>query len=199
MTTVAVPAPRPRPRHAAGWSVATIVLTVVGMVGGVTGLLLADGAPADFRTGVLSSLCYLLPYGLVGAFLIRRRPDLPFGWLLSGTAALQTVSVLGQSIGAIQLLHHAGGGWPVLLIETGSLQFTAVAVQGLINVRFPGGRIGSRFGRWLNGLMIIGIALLVIGTIVGASLAESISASLHLTVRNPLTGDGTVARAADQL
>ena len=91
MTTVVEPAPRP---HAAGWSVATIVVTVVGVAGGIAGLLLADGAPPDFRTGVLSSLCYLLPYGLVGAFLIRRRPDLPFGWLLSGTAALQTVSVL---------------------------------------------------------------------------------------------------------
>jgi two-component system, NarL family, sensor kinase len=197
MTTVAVPAPGPR--HPAGWPAATIVLTVVGVAGGVVVLLLARAAPAGFRTGVLSSLCYLLPYGLVGAFLIRRRPDLPFGWLLSGTAALQTVSVLGQGIGAMQLLHHVGGGWPVLLIETGSLQFTAVAVQGLINVRFPSGRIGSRFGRCLNGLMITGVVLLLIGTTLGASTAESISASLHRTVRNPLTGDGTVAHAADRL
>jgi two-component system NarL family sensor kinase len=196
MTTVALSAPRPR--HAAGWSVATIVLTVVGAAGGVV-LLLARAGPADFRTGVLFSLCYLLPYGLVGAFLIRRRPDLPFGWLLSGTAALQTASVFGQGIGAVQLQHHVDGGWPVLLVETGSLQFTAVAVQGLINVRFPGGRIGSRFGRWLNGLMITGVVLLLIGTTFGASIAKSISASLHRTVRNPLTGDGTLAHAADQL
>jgi len=197
MTTVAVPTPRPR--QAAGWSVATLVLTAVGVAGAVAVLLLAHAAPADFRTGVLSSLCYLLPYGLVGAFLIRRRPDLPFGWLLSGTAALQTVSVLGQGVGAMQLLHHVGGGWPVLLIETGSLQFTAVAVQGLINVRFPSGRIGSRFGRWLNGLMITGVVLLVIGAALGASIAASVSASLHRTVRNPLTGDSTLAHAADQL
>lgn len=193
----AVTVPAARPHHADRWAAVTITLTVLGLAGGIAALLIAGRAPANFRDGMLQSVCYLVPYGVAGAFLLRHRPDLPFGWLLAGTSALLTVAVFAVGIGGIALLHGNQGAGVILLIEVGSLQFLSVAVQGLVNVRFPSGRISSRFGRWLNALMVAGLVLVFIGGVLGASVAEGVSADLHRIIVNPLTGDSAFAHAAD--
>jgi two-component system NarL family sensor kinase len=186
-------------RPFSAWPLACVGVTFVGVAAGVAALVVDRAAPLDFRHGLAAMVCYLVPYGLAGAFLIRRRPDLPFGWLLAGSATLLTVGLLAQGIGAAALLRDRGGNWPVLAAELGEFQLFAVAVQGLINVRFPGGRLESRFGRILNALMIVGLFVLLPGGLAGAATADQISADLHRTVRNPLTGDGTLAHAADAL
>lgn len=195
MTSVAVPAARPH--HADRWAAVTVVLTVLGLAGGIAALLIARSAPAHFRDGMLQSVCYLVPYGLAGAFLLRHRPDLPFGWLLAGTSALLTITVFALGIGGIALLHGHQGGGVILLIEVRSLQFMSVAVQGLVNIRFPGGRISSRFGRWPNALMVGGLVLLITGGFLSSSVPEGLSADLHRTIVNPLSGDSVFAHAAD--
>ncbi len=175
----------------------TVVLTVLGLAGGIAALLIARSAPADFRDGMLQSVCYLVPYGLAGAFLLRHRPDLPFGWLLAGASVLLTIAVFALGIGGIAILQGHQSGGVVLLIEVGSLQFMSVAVQGLVNIRFPYGRISSRFDRWLNVLMVGGLVLLIIGGFLSSSVPEGLSADLHRTIVNPLTGDSAFAHAAD--
>lgn len=185
---------KPSPRRR--WALVGLVLTGVGLVCGV--ITLVEPGPGPLHDGVESSLCYLVPYGLAGAFLISRRPDLPFGWLLSGTAAGLSVSLASQAVGVVAIRNGAVGSWLVPLVSLGSAQFAAVAVQGLINVRFPSGRVESRLGRWLDRLMIAGLVLAVLGGLLGGSTAASMSESLPRPVVNPITGTGPVADVADQ-
>jgi two-component system NarL family sensor kinase len=141
---------------------------------------------------IATTLAYVVPYAVIGAFLVVRRPDLPFGWLLSGCAAIVAVGVAiaSQSYGALS----RGAESPVL--QYGSLlatvQFLPVAVQGLVNVRFPSGQVTSRFGRVLNRLLVGGIALGLIGGLLGDwSLDLDRVDGTTGTIHNPLTG-GTV-------
>jgi two-component system, NarL family, sensor kinase len=196
-TMTAVPVAAGSRRPAAAWSLACLAATVLGVAAGITALILDHAAPADFRESVGEMIGYLVPYGVAGALLVRRRPDLPFGWLLAGSAALLAVGEVAECFAGYLLLHRRGGNWPVLLAATGSFEFVAVAVQGLINVRFPSGRIQSRFGRVLNALIVAGLVLAVVGGFVNTSVSDGISADLHQPMANPLTGDGTVAHVAD--
>ena len=47
----------------------------------------------------------MLPYGLVGAVLVARRPDLPFGWLLA-IAAFSLVIMVAVTGPAVWLIAH---------------------------------------------------------------------------------------------
>ena len=49
--------------------------------------MLVPDLPPDERGQVIQTLVTILVYGLAGAFLISRHPDLPFGWLLAGASA----------------------------------------------------------------------------------------------------------------
>ncbi|WP_433202185.1 sensor histidine kinase [Dactylosporangium sp. CS-047395] len=179
------------------WAVACLGVTALGVAVAVTALVAVPVPSPEFRDSMIDCVAYLIPYGLAGAFLIHRRPDLPFGWLLGGSAVLLAVAGAAEGAGGWALLHERGGDWPMLLVATGGFEFVAVAVQGLINVRFPGGRIESRTGRVLNALMVGGLVLMVVGGFLGSETAGTISAQAGRTVRNPLTGDGPLAHLAD--
>jgi two-component system, NarL family, sensor kinase len=186
-------------QNATGWAVTTLVLATVGLAVGVQSLATAGDVPGDFREGMISSLCYLVPYALAGAFLLRRRPDLPFGWLLSGAAAALAVSLVALGLSADALSSGSTASWPIWVAGIGSLQFIQIGVQGLINVRFPTGRIESRWGRVLEVLLVAGLVLVVLSGVLGTSIAKDLSPSLHRPVSNPLTGDGALAHLADGL
>ena len=171
------PAWSPR-RHAGRWAVATLVVTAVGVVCGGVVLASATDAVPGIRDGIVSSLCYLVPYGLVGAVLVSRRPDLPFGWLLSAATAALTVSVLASGSALVALGSGTPGPWAAWALGLGSLQFTSVAVQGLVNVRFPSGRVESRWGRVLDRLMIVGLALVTLGGVLRAAAGETAAGQL---------------------
>ncbi len=189
--------PRTHPVPAAGLLLAVAVLGV-----GVTVAALATltAAPRDQVAEIATTLAYVVPYALVGAFLVARRPDLPFGWLLSGCAAVVAVglALASQSYAALS----RGADSPVL--QFGSLlttvQFLPVAVQGLVNVRFPSGRVTSRFGRVLNLLLVAGIALGLAGGLLGDwSLDLNRVDGTTATIRNPLTGGTVLGEVAQAL
>ncbi|MFC8801542.1 sensor histidine kinase [Promicromonospora sp. NPDC057138] len=186
--------PRTHPVPAAGLLLA---VAVVGAAVTVAALPMLNPAPRDQVTQIATTLAYVVPYALVGAVLVARRPDLPFGWLLSGCAAVVAVglAIASQSYAALS----RGADSPVL--EYGCLlatvQFLPAAVQGLVNVRFPSGRVTSRFGRVLNWLLIAGIALGLTGGLLGDwSLELNRVDGTTATIHNPLTGGTAVGEVA---
>ena len=183
-----LPAWSPR-RHAAGWAAGTLIVTGLGLAGGVAVLLLGPDA-AEIRDGLITSICYLVPYGVVGAFLLGRRPDLPFGWLLGGATLAITVSVLATDVAVLLADTGDPETWPRWAIGLASLQFTAIAVQGFVNVRFPSGRIETRWGRVLDRLMLVGLVAVVLGGVLSAAdpraVADSGSPTGFLLVAAPL-------------
>jgi two-component system NarL family sensor kinase len=187
-------------RHAAGWAAAALLATAIGSAAGILVLIHAHEIAPSLRDGLISSVSYLIPYGIVGAFLIRRRPDLPFGWLLAGTAAVLAVAIAVS--GPAEIAVHRGNTSTLTLsgLVVGNLGFVQIGVQGLINVRFPSGQVTSRWGHLLNRLMIIGLTLGLIGGLLGGTLAQHIASDgVRRNLANPLTGGTTIGRIADGL
>jgi signal transduction histidine kinase len=118
--------------------------------------------------------CQILPYGVVGAVLVARRPDLPFGWLLSlGAMALVTMlAVVGVSLVALE--HGHGGQLAVWGLTAGSLLFVPTALEGVVNVRFPSGSPTGRHGHMLDLAIRAGIVLAVLGGVLGDSVVRAV-------------------------
>ena len=190
--------PRTHPVPAAGVLVA---VAFVGVAVTIACLLTLTAAPRADLGEIATTTAYVVPYAVVGAFLVVRRPDLPFGWLLSGCAALVAagIAVASSSYAALS------GGSETAMLKAGYLlvtvQWLPVAVQGLVNVRFPSGQVTSRFGRVLNRLLVVGIGLGITGGILGDwSLDLHRADGTTTTVHNPLTHGtvvGDVARGLD--
>jgi two-component system NarL family sensor kinase len=187
-------------RHASAWAVATLVMTAIGGAVGVVVLMRAHHVQPDLREGLISSVCYLAPYGVAGAFLVSRRPDLPFGWLLAGTAAILAISIAASGPAALAVNRGDYSSLALWGLTLGNLAFVQVGVQGLINVRFPSGKITSRFGRILNRLMVAGLVFCAIGGLLGSSIASDIKPGVPKTkLDNPLTGGTAFGKFANGL
>ena len=75
--------------------------------------------------------------------------------------------------------------------------FLPVAVQGLVNVRFPSGQVTSRLGRVLNRLLVVGITLGLIGGLLGDQSLQLVRADgTTSNLRNPLTAGTLVGEVA---
>ena len=161
----------------------------------VTAAELAQTAnPSDsYREQLVISLCYAVPYAVTGAFLIVRRPDLPFGWLLSGAAMLTAAGAAVDSVWYLAASRGAPSRLAALAFVVSGAGVLPVAVQGLVNVRFPSGRLSSRWGRVLEIALIAGIALaLVASALTDQKVALVRQDSTPVQLANPLT-DGTAA------
>ncbi|MFL6156116.1 MAG: sensor histidine kinase [Marmoricola sp.] len=178
-------------RHANAVAVVVLVLSVAGFAAYLlVQQSLAPSSPVHHYDLVLAA-CQVLPYGVVGAVLVARRPDLPFGWLLSfGAMALVLVlPVVGTSY---WLLEDGGGNelalWGLSLAPLGVLP---LLLQGPVNVLFPSGRAEGRFARVMYRMLAVGIPVAIIGgvltdTTLGAKEARSVVGDRHRFI------DGTV-------
>ena len=184
-------------RRAARWSVVALLVTGLGTAGAVAVLVAVPDLQPDLRDGLVQALATIPPYGLVGAFLLARRPDLPFGWLLAGAAASQVLML--ATVGPAALAVRAGhaGVLAELGLSMGNLGFVPIAVQGLVNVRFPSGRPATRKGRWLERALVAGTGLVILGGFLGDNVLRETAPGRDL--RNPLTADTWVAQAANGL
>ncbi|HEY2549059.1 MAG TPA: histidine kinase [Streptosporangiaceae bacterium] len=189
--------PRRRPAWAAAFG---LLITVAGAIVTVVALLQIAAAPAGFREGMLTAVSYSVPYAVTGAFLIVRRPDLPFGWLLSVAAVLAAV---GSGAGSLAYLAASNGASQRLVLVAYAVSVTAIlplAVQGLVNLRFPSGRLSSRYGRVLEIALITGIALaLLAGLLTDQKMTLVRPGSPARQVSNPLTGGTTIGQIAADL
>ncbi len=120
----------------------------------------------------------LLCFGTVGAVLIARRPDLPFGWLL-GLGAVANILLVGIGVPSLALaLHGRGGELAAWGLGLGVLQWVPTALVGVVNVRFPSGRPSSTLGRWLDRALRYGIVVGLIGNYLGDSVSTDAADAL---------------------
>jgi len=161
-------------RHATGVASAVLVLSVVGFVAYLLISRSTDLSGALGRDELLYAACQVLPYGLVGAVLVARRPDLPFGWLLA-LAALSLVvmlPVVGLSYRALD--SGSGGQLATWGLGLGGLAFVPIALEGVVNVRFPSGRPTGRLGRLLDRALVWGTVVVLVGSVFGDSVVRSL-------------------------
>jgi two-component system NarL family sensor kinase len=177
--------------HSVPAAIALLAVAFVGAAATIAALVTADGPP-DMVDEMALTLAYVVPYAVVGAFLVVRRPDLPFGWLLAGSSAVVAVGIALATQSSLALIRGADSPALEYACLLATVGFLPAAVQGLVNVRFPSGRIESRFGRVLNRLLIGGIALGLTGGLLGDwSLDLERVDGTTGTISNPLTS-GTI-------
>lgn len=150
-------------------------------------------------TDLLNIVIAVLSFGMAGAVLIDRRPDLVFGWLLAGAAVTQVV--LGLAL--LPAIAALEGGSESDLVAWGlaasGLGFIPVAVHGLIYVRFPSGTPASGSARILEILIALGTGLVVFGALFGAtSLRDGTQLDVS-DLEHPLTGGTTIGLIGDAL
>ncbi len=160
-------------RHAPAVATAVLVLTGVGTVGALLAARSATVAPHVGAGEMVYVACQVLPYGLVGAVLVARRPDLPFGWLLSLNAVLLTTMLAVGGASVVALVHGNGGRLAVWGLTAGSLMFVPAVVEGLVNVRFPSGLPSGRWGRVLERALVVGIVVGVLSGVLGGSVIRT--------------------------
>lgn len=142
--------PLPAPRHTTWWARAAVAVTLAG---GVATPALSWSARSHPGLGNLpfdtvDATLTILAFGLAGALLIDRRPDLPFGWLLAAGAVLHTVHACATLGGVTAAMNgHQGQAVRWLIVAGSGLGPMPMVVYGLVNLRFPGGRVGGRPGR----------------------------------------------------
>jgi signal transduction histidine kinase len=176
-------------RHSAAWAVASLMITGAGTVGAIVLLMSVGDVSPDVRSGLIAVPFTVVPYGLAGSILISRRPDLPFGWLLSGAAAALVIALAAIAPSWIAISHGYSGPLALWGLSLGSLGIVPVAVQGLINVRFPSGKPATRRGRALELAMIVGLCATVLGGILGTSTRrDMLPASAPPELRRSLSG-----------
>jgi two-component system NarL family sensor kinase len=160
-----------------------------------------SASPLDYyRKQALISVCYAVPYAVAGAFLVVPRPDLPFGWLLSGTAVLAATGAAVASGACLAAGREAAPRLVPLAFILSGTGVLPVAVQGLVNVRFPSGRLGSRWARALEVAQVVGIAVALVASALSdqkVALVRQDSAVVPLA--NPLTAGTAVGRGATDL
>ena len=157
-------------RHAPTVALAVLVLSLAGTAAALVAARALAPTPHVDAGDLIYVACQILPYGVVGAILVARRPDLPFGWLLS-LAAMALVAMLVVAGSAIVALEHGRGGQlAVWGLSAGSLLFVPAALEGMINVRFPSGSPASRWGRRLDRAIAAGVLLALVGGVLGDSV-----------------------------
>ncbi|MFV0315542.1 MAG: histidine kinase [Microthrixaceae bacterium] len=178
------------------WALATLVVVAFG-VGIVVWYITSVGPSIDAEgTRWPALLVTIVSYGIVGAVLIDRRPDLPFGWLLAGAAATQVI-VAGALLPALTVLRDGGDSTIARLgLAASGLGFIPVAVQGIVYVRFPTGSPSSRRGRTLEILIVVGTAIVVVGGCLRSELSDLLPAP-SADASNPITAETTIGRIAD--
>ncbi len=158
-------------RHAVAIAAALLALSV-GATITVMWVDRAHSVGAKVLNDPETTMAELVCFGTVGAVLIARRPDLPFGWLL-GLGAVADILLVGIGVPSLALAHNGRGGelavWGVGL---GVLQWVPTAIAGIINVRFPSGQPSSTLGQWLDRALRYGIAIGLIGNYLGDSVTR---------------------------
>ncbi len=161
-------------RRASGMAALVLALSLVGFIAFLVLYRTVEPSGTLETDDLLDGACQVLPYGVVGAVLVARRPDLPFGWLLSIAAAslVLALAITGPSFWALE------SGRPSELavwgLSFGALSFVPVALEGVINVRFPSGQPTGRSGRILDRVLIWGIIAVLVGAMLGDETVRSI-------------------------
>ncbi len=187
------------PTHSGRWAALGLATTAVGVV-----LVIWFAVRVDWTTDGLGSpgwpslLVTIVSFGVAGALLIDRRPDLPFGWLLSA-AALGQVLYAATALPALAAAREGSGsalvGWG---LAASTLGFLPIAIQGIVYVRFPTGKPTSGRGRALEAAIIAGTAVVLFGGLFRSDFSD-MSPEWTDGIAHPLTGGTALGTVADAL
>lgn len=144
-------------------------IALVFAVAAVLALPLSIWLYLDNRTHTPTHLLYGdyvagLLYPVVGAYLLRRRPDNRVGWVFAATSVVGINGLACQYAVAAQLVHH--GRWPLgdLAAWIGSWAWAPeLAVPALLPLLFPDGTLASRRWRPVAVAAIAALAVAVVG------------------------------------
>jgi two-component system, NarL family, sensor kinase len=184
---------------ASRWATATFAAVLLGVVFLAVWALAGRSMPTAHGAlpAWVDPMVTIVSYGMAGALLLDRRPDLPFGWLLAGVAVLVVVEVV-VAFPAADAITRGDEGAPARWALTPlTFAFLPVAVQGLINVRFPSGRPATRAGALLEAAIVVGTGLVLVAGFLGGSMNGVVDAAPRL--QHPLTGGTAVGRVGDAL
>jgi signal transduction histidine kinase len=160
-------------RHASKIAAALLALSV-GAAAGTLWMDRAGPSAGRLLNDPLTTVSELLCFGIVGAVLIARRPDLPFGWIL-GLGAAADIALVGIGVPSLALAFHGRGGqlavWGLCL---GVLQWVPTTLEGIINVRFPSGQPTGTLGYWLDRALCYGIPIALVGNYLADSVTSDI-------------------------
>jgi len=185
--------------QASGWAAATLGVMVFGVVVLVVGVWRLRNLPhTGLELDYWHDLLTIVPFGVAGAVLLDRRPDLPFGWLLAGGCAIHVLGLVFVVPAAVALASGNTGPLVRWGVTGGSLLFLQLPIQGLVNVRFPSGRPATRRGRGLEAAIVVGAALVTVAGVLGATAFRGTSPALA-NLRHPLTGGTAVGEVADAI
>lgn len=181
------------------WAAFGLATTAVGVV-----LVLWFASRVAWTTDGLATpswpslLVTMVSYGVVGALLVDRRPDLPFGWLLSAAAlsqVLHAATALPALIAARDGSTSAPVGWG---LAASTLGFVPIAIQGIVYVRFPTGQPTSRCGRALQAVIISGTVLVLFGGLFRSDFGD-MAPEWADGIGHPLTDGTAFGSIADAL
>ena len=144
-----------------------------------------------------SPLVTIVSYGVAGAVILDRRPDLPFGWLLAVVAVLVVIEVVVAYPAVDAIAGGNEGALPRWALTPLTFGFLPVAVQGLINVRFPSGRPATRAGAVLEVAIAAGTGLVLLGGFFGGTMPGIVPGAP--VISHPLTGGTMVGQLGDAL
>lgn len=165
------------PRYdASRWAAAVLAVVLIGIAFVIGWVVSGQPTPPIGQPAWLEPIVTMVSFGVAGAVLVDRRPDLPFGWLLAGAAVLVVIQVAAgwpAYRAAIAGDHGPLTRWG---LTAATLGFVPIAVQGLINNRFPAGRPTGRFGPVLDKALLLGGGLVLLGGFLGASGGSSMAA-----------------------
>ena len=118
-------------------------------------------------------------YPLVGAFLVRRRPDNAVGWILAGTSLIGLYALGGQWFVRAELVE----GRPLLLSDLGGWLnawgwVPHLLLPSLVPLLFPDGRLASPRWRIVLAIVLGGATLVMV---VGMLAPIPLDASQQLT------------------
>ena len=188
--------------RASGWAAATLGVMVFGVVVVVTGVWRLRGLPpTELEFNYWHDLGTIVSFGIAGAVLLDRRPDLPFGWLLAAGCAIHSLGLTFVVPAIVAVANgNVGGLVGALGAAGGSLLFVQLPIQGLINIRFPSGRPATTKGRRLEIAIIVGAILTVIGGMFGATASRGDPVPEELVgIEHPLTGGTLAGKVFDAL
>ena len=100
-----------------------------------------------------------LLYPLVGALLLRRRPDNRVGWVFAATSFVGVNGLAGQYAVAAHVAGH--GGWPLSTVAAWINAWAwapELAVPALLPLLFPDGTLASPRWRWVARGAIVSLA-----------------------------------------
>lgn len=175
-------------RHATGFAVALVVLSVGAGVGAVW--VGVTGSPgAVLLNSPSTTAAELFCFGVVGSVLVLRRPDLPFGWLLA-VGALCDVLLVVVGVPSLSLaLRREGGQLPAWGVPLGVLQWVPTAVAGLVNARFPTGQPRTAADQWFDRILRLGIPAAVVLTYLGDTVRRDVASEVgRLPSARPVDG-----------